>query len=690
MQPMGGGLDQQINEKVDAYRNNPQALQQRYQQNQQLIDLLALQKLKSEKDAAARDMQMKMQQQPQTIKDQREAELLQRTKDDMVKQTAGVMQQKQAQQQKNMQRAAQGQMPQQRPQMPMAQQAGGLGGLPMPRMAAGGIVAFQEGRGVPAAEYGAYFSDNALRENYETGARVRERIEALGINFDEFQRLPKEKRDRILQTINDKAALARSGRQSTALGGEILDTVNDPLKAVGNLGIAAANSRLGRAIGLSDPENPIQPFEYNTSRKAIQQNIAANLPPRGADGENLTLDKLMGEGSAQIASGAQAPELPTALNMPNARNIPTMADAGNIPADPTGGPMGFNMGEGGTMMPPPPAQAQPKSDTSGIASLKERVMSEMPTGVDASGANSAFQQGLAAADAYTKRDERYSDLARRRDEYEQFMKEEYDPANRRLEGLSEALMAGYGAGGAGAVFSRAGKRMNSFNEGLRMQRAKGMLESFNMTMDMNKTDAELARMGMTTANAFRQDYMANQRAAMSAATQLGVQKLRMLDSEADRILAREKESNSQIYRMATLALEEQQRIDNALKDERLDDRQRIQLGQRGLELFQSVQEGMASLAADRTGLTSLQTQMETAQALQDEDEIARLGPEIEAKQAETIALTTSLINDFGRVRDKDGNLQGTGLYDLIPRMIEMMGGNMSGIDVSDVTSVTTN
>ena len=156
MQPMSGGLDQQINQKVDAYRNNPQALQQRYQQNQQLIDLLALQKLKSEKDAAARDMQMKMQQQPQTIKDQREAELLQRTKDDMVKQTAGVMQQKQAQQQKNMQRAAQGQMPQQRPQMPMAQQAGGLGGLPMPRMAAGGIVAFQQGREVPAARFSDY------------------------------------------------------------------------------------------------------------------------------------------------------------------------------------------------------------------------------------------------------------------------------------------------------------------------------------------------------------------------------------------------------------------------------------------------------------------------------------------------------------------------------------------------------
>ena len=135
---------------------------------------------------------------------------------------------------------------------------------------------------------------------------------------------------------------------------------------------------------------------------------------------------------------------------------------------------------------------------------------------------------------------------------------------------------------------------------------------------------------MTTANAFRQDYMANQRTAMNAATQLGIQKLRMLDSEADRILQREKETNSQIYRMATLALEEQKRIDNALKDERLDDRQRIQLGQRGLELFQSVQESMATLAADQTGLTALETQLETAEALQDDDAIAELGPKIEA------------------------------------------------------------
>ena len=100
------GIDQQIQTKVDAYRNNPGALQQRYQQNQELLDLLALQKLKSEKDAAARDIQMQMAQDPQTIKQQRERELVDRTKQDMAQQTAGIMQQRQAQQQKNMQQVA--------------------------------------------------------------------------------------------------------------------------------------------------------------------------------------------------------------------------------------------------------------------------------------------------------------------------------------------------------------------------------------------------------------------------------------------------------------------------------------------------------------------------------------------------------------------------------------------------------
>jgi len=126
---INGGIDQQVQQKVDAYRSKPQLLQQRYAQNKELIDLLALQKLKSEKDAVARDMQMQMQQNPQTIKDQLENEMVQRTKQDMmskVGQVKGVLDKRQTD------------------QMRRAKQMG-IATAPAPnmaRMANGGIVGF--------------------------------------------------------------------------------------------------------------------------------------------------------------------------------------------------------------------------------------------------------------------------------------------------------------------------------------------------------------------------------------------------------------------------------------------------------------------------------------------------------------------------------------------------------------------
>ena len=69
-------IDQEIQNRMDAYRGNPQALMQRYAQSQQLIDLLALQKLKSEKEAAARQMQMGAPGQMPTVAQQREQQVL--------------------------------------------------------------------------------------------------------------------------------------------------------------------------------------------------------------------------------------------------------------------------------------------------------------------------------------------------------------------------------------------------------------------------------------------------------------------------------------------------------------------------------------------------------------------------------------------------------------------------------------
>jgi soluble cytochrome b562 len=143
------GIDQQVQQTADAYRGKPQMLQQKYAQNQQLIDLLALQKLKSDKEEASRQMALSMQGKPQTIADQRESQVLDMTKKEVIDEQAGVMQNKMKQmqdaQKKVLQSAGAPQMPGQATPQPQEPPAAGLAGLSAPNiqgMAGGGIVAF--------------------------------------------------------------------------------------------------------------------------------------------------------------------------------------------------------------------------------------------------------------------------------------------------------------------------------------------------------------------------------------------------------------------------------------------------------------------------------------------------------------------------------------------------------------------
>ena len=131
-------IDQAVQSRLDAYRGNPQALAQRYQMSQDLLDLLALQKLKSEKEAAAREMQLQMAQQqgqPPTIAQQREQEVMNMTKQELAQQVGQVGQQQAQQQQTAMKQLMGG----------IAAAPGAQNVMPEQAMAAGGIVAFQEG-----------------------------------------------------------------------------------------------------------------------------------------------------------------------------------------------------------------------------------------------------------------------------------------------------------------------------------------------------------------------------------------------------------------------------------------------------------------------------------------------------------------------------------------------------------------
>lgn len=147
-------IDPSVNDRVDAYRGNPQGLMQKYSQSQNLIDLLALQKLKDEKTAAIREMQLKMAQsgKPPTIGEQREQEVLALTKDEVAREHADLQGQGQQQQVQQMQQAIGQGIAQQGPAQQARPQQAGLPSMPAPNvmppkaMAAGGIVHF-DGRG---------------------------------------------------------------------------------------------------------------------------------------------------------------------------------------------------------------------------------------------------------------------------------------------------------------------------------------------------------------------------------------------------------------------------------------------------------------------------------------------------------------------------------------------------------------
>jgi hypothetical protein len=121
MANLGGGIADMLSaadKTADVYAGQPEKIKQKMGGNQgvtqDLINALALQKVTAEKDAAARDMQLQMQQNPATIVDQLQQKATGQATQEIAEQVGILGQQKQQKQQKAMQKLA-GQMAKQRP-----------------------------------------------------------------------------------------------------------------------------------------------------------------------------------------------------------------------------------------------------------------------------------------------------------------------------------------------------------------------------------------------------------------------------------------------------------------------------------------------------------------------------------------------------------------------------------------------
>ena len=160
---MALGIENSISDTAKAFQGNPAALQQRYAQKQDLFDLLALNMIKKEQDAAKRGLLLSQQQMPGTILEQMEGAV---TKN--VAETAegvkGALDTKNAQSRANMSKMA------------------GVSGAPagnMRTLAGGGIIGFAAGKEVEGKDAPSMLDDAwSMLKTLGTGLNKKE-LEAI-------------------------------------------------------------------------------------------------------------------------------------------------------------------------------------------------------------------------------------------------------------------------------------------------------------------------------------------------------------------------------------------------------------------------------------------------------------------------------------------------------------------------------
>ena len=173
-------MDREVDELAEVY--SPQQLQQKYKVTQELMYLLALQKVQSDMKAAQNQLTMSQQQQPGTIKDQMEGQVFQ----EKLRQVSGTIAQQEAQ----------------RRQQPQPQQR---------MMASGGIVGFAE-----AGEVESEVTD--------------EQLQRYGYTREQFDALPDAEKTDVLNRVATRGRLTRPIKAI----GEAVSGITSGIGAIGS------------------------------------------------------------------------------------------------------------------------------------------------------------------------------------------------------------------------------------------------------------------------------------------------------------------------------------------------------------------------------------------------------------------------------------------------------------------------
>jgi hypothetical protein len=575
---------------MDAYRGNPQQLQKRYGANKELLDLLALQKLTSEKKAVAADMQLKMQQQPGTIAQQREQEALNLTKQEMggtlgelAGRTKGTLDQKQKMQQQNMQRMTKAQ-----PRKP-AGIAGlpGLGGGAQPRrpqaappqaqglaaarmaqgpkmMAGGGIVSFAQG-------------DRVVRPGY-----------VLGVSPEEIARY---------RANMPTTGLGQGRNRNTRLTDEAIARRIKAQQEAGGLAARADVAETARQnIDLLSPSEQRVMSRTGAGPTDIDARVEANRPLGPDDAEDIP--------SSVVPMPPLVPDAP-------APNLPNQAPP-SVPSPDEGGLPSLTVPQtGGAVNPVGPAMS-PTNETS---------------------ADAALRKGMNISDEYLKRDETSAKYDEMLERMQAFDKENYSPD----EDLTAFLI---GTGGTGSIGAAARGGYAAMSE-TRNNRRKRLFDEFKMETDKMGEDSVLGRAGLQLANQMAADANANERTAIQSATTLTAEQMRQVGKDADRILDAQK---AEMQNTTNLAKIEVQKVQN----DRLSDQNRLTAAYKVQGDIAAQRDTAIQTARDNSVLLQ-DLNIKRAEALDDGnmEQLAAIDQDIAAEDARITLIVNTALNKSG-------------------------------------------
>ena len=688
------GIDTQVQDKMDAYRGNPQQLMKMYQQNKELVDLLALQKLKSEKDAAKRQLEMQMQQQPGTIKQQREQEAFQRTKDELAQQTKGILQQKQQKQQANLQRMAKGKsglgaLAQNRP-TPVQTQA------PKPMLAGGGIVAFQPGGEVSTSPFrrGVQgimedIGDTTARKKLEN--QVRSLYGRYGAPIGVFARQSDRSRAQAKDIINRVNSGELSTEQLQMLVNQFPTFQGSAKQDIMSGSALNVDEMIGTGMGdftapyVNKEGDARQQREYfgdpaifsQEERKlAGDPDLKGYLNPDAEPGKRVSVP--LSERGIDPSVLQRIPNRD--LGDPTDR---TQALNANMPTDPTGGIGGIDMKTGIAALNVPPSDDNKVADTTvdtAIADVNTQVAGINPINTgDMSGAESALMRGVGIGEDVLGRDDKAAKYAGLEADLAAFDEATYDPEEDRRRQLQAFLIGSAGKTSVGTTM--AGGAAAALNEESRQKinaRAR-MVDRINLSKDAMTSDTDLGKSALSLGNQMFADYNANQRTAMSAAATLGAAKLRATVDMAKLDFDRDKEENTQEYRIKELEIREIEADAKIATNNELSATRRNNAILSATAKSQELSLKIDQEAAARYGLENAQMSLELARSSGNEEEIRRATEAFNMANAEATAWAETYKDSIG-ITDRLSSLEA--LY------YELNGiDNMPGINVDDIKKI---